>query len=222
MNKIDYRKLDKDLYALKAVPSLIEVPKLNFIMVDGYGNPNDEGGEYQQAVGLLYALTYTIKMGRKLGKIKTNSEADNFIDYVVPPLEGLWWLEDDKDMNFTQKEKFCWTSMIRQPEFITLEVFLKAQEEVKKKKPELDITKARFVTFEEGLCVHCMHIGPFDTEAATVAKMDEFIKENHLLHDIGAVLPDSQIRRHHEIYMSDFRKANPATMKTIIRHPVKR
>lgn len=220
MDKIDYKKQYKDLYAPKMVPSLIEVPEMNFIMVDGCGNPNEEDGEYQQAVGILYALSWTIKMGRKSGTVKSGNT--DMVDYVVPPLEGLWWLNDEKDMDFTQKEKYCWTSMIRQPDFITKGIFLQAIEEVKRKKPELNVSKARFMTFKEGLCVQCMHIGPFDTEPATIAKMDAFVEENGFSCDIGTALPDGQIRRHHELYMSDARKTDPAVMKTILRLPVRK
>jgi Uncharacterized conserved protein len=219
MDKIDYKKLNKELYSPKGNPSIIQVPAMKFIMVDGFGNPNDTNGEYSEAVSLLYALTFTIKMGLKFNKIKLND--DTFVDYTVPPLEGFWWLEDDQDMNFTQKEKFCWTSFIRQPDFITEDIFLQAKEEVQKKKPESDVTKARFEEFEEGLCVQCMHIGPFDLEPATITKINNFISENGYTHDISGHTPDGHIRRHHEIYLSDPRKADLAKMRTIIRHPVK-
>lgn len=217
MDKIDYKLLNKELYSPKTEPSAINVPAMNFIMVDGYGNPNDEGGEYHQAVELLYALSYTIKMDRKKSPL---SKDNNCPDYVVPPLEGLWWLEDENDMDFTQKSKFCWTSMIRQPEFITQELFLQAKEVVSKKKPELDVTKARLETFEEGLCVQCMHLGPYDLEPGTIEKIDHFIKSQGLKYAIGAQLPDGKIRRHHEIYLGDPRKTEPSKMKTVIRHPV--
>lgn len=219
MEKIDYKIINKELYSPKSEPSIISVPTMNFIMVNGSGNPNEPEGEYKNAVELLYALSYTIKMGCKLGSIELKSE--EFTDYVVPPLEGLWWLNEMNDYDFTKKDKFCWTSMIRQPDFITQDIFLQAQCEVSKKKPELDVSKARFEIFEEGLCVQCMHIGPYDNEPATIEKIDRFISNNELAYDIGNNLPDGNIRRHHEIYLSDPRKANPITMKTILRHPVK-
>lgn len=219
MEKIDYKKQNKELYMPKTEPSVITVPAMNFIMVNGKGNPNSPDGEYTMAVELLYALTYTIKMGLKFGTIETGQEV--FPDYVAPPLEGLWWLKDEKDFDFTQKEKFCWTSMIRQPDFITEEIFDQAVEEVKKKKPELDVSKAGFEVFEEGLCVQCMHIGPFDAEPATLARMDRYIESSGLVGDYSTVLPDGHIRRHHEIYLADPRKANIATMKTILRLPVR-
>lgn len=220
MDKIDYKKQNKELYAPKTVPSLIKVPSMKFIMVDGVGNPNDPDGEYQMAVGILYALTFTIKMGRKFGTLVEKD--DNFVDYAVPPLEGLWWNREDADLFCPQKkDNFCWTSMIRQPDFITMDIFLKAMAQVKKKKPMLDVTKARFETFEEGLCVQCMHIGPFDEEPSTVAKIETYIKENGLKNDISTTLPDGHIRRHHELYMKDFRKTKPENMATILRHPVR-
>ena len=219
MDKIDYKKQSKELYAPKTEPSLITVPSMNFIMVNGCGNPNDPDGEYSKAVELLYALSFTIKMGRKFATSAKSEE--NFIDYVVPPLEGLWWLKDIQDSDFTQKDKYQWISMIRQPDFITEDNFKHALEEVRRKKPELEVSKARFETFEEGLCVQCMHIGPYDTEPATIEKIDHFIQNNGLTYDIGNSLQGDQIRRHHEIYLSDPRKANPTTMKTILRHPVK-
>lgn len=218
MNKIDYKKMFKEIYAPKMEPSLITVPPMQFIMIDGCGNPNDPNGEYSHALEVLYALTYTIKMGRKFGSIHTDE--NDLTDYVVPPLEGLWWMQDRNDIDLTQKEKFIWTSMIRQPDFITEAVFVQALAEVNRKKPELDLSKARFQTFEEGLCVQCMHIGSFDNESGTVCKMEQFIKDNGLANAIGTLLPNGLVRRHHEIYLSDFRKANPATMKTIVRHPV--
>jgi len=189
---------------------------MNFIMVDGHGNPNDTDGEYNQAVELLYALSYTIKMSNK------NSSEENNYDYVVAPLEGLWWLEDTTDRNFTQKDKYCWTSMIRQPEFVTDEMFTQAKATVMKKKPNLDVTKARLESFAEGLCVQSMHIGTYDEEPATIAKIDNYIVENGLYNDIGTLLPNGTVRNHHEIYLSDPRKANPLTMQTILRHPVKK
>ena len=216
MKKVDFKKSSKELYAPKNVPSVITVPAMNFIMVDGHGNPNDANGEYSQAVELLYALSYTIKMG-----LKKRSEEDGFYDYVVAPLEGLWWLADKNDMNFAQKEKYCWTSMIRQPEFVTEEIFAQAKAEVIKKKPNLDVTKARLETMEEGLCVQCMHIGSYATEEDTIAKIDAFIRDNGLVNDFESELPEGRTRRHHELYLSDPRKANPVTMQTILRHPVR-
>jgi len=216
MKKLDFKKSSKELYAPKNVPSVITVPAMNFIMVDGHGNPNDTIGEYSQAVELLYAFSYAIKMG-----LKKRSEEEGFYDYVVAPLEGLWWLDDKNDMDFTQKENYCWTSMIRQPEFVTVEIFEQAKAELIKKKPNLVVTKARLETMEEGLCVQCMHIGTYATEQDTIDKIEAFIRDSSLVNDFESELPSGQTRRHHELYLSDPRKANPVTMQTILRHPVR-
>ncbi|WP_378954280.1 GyrI-like domain-containing protein [Pelosinus sp. sgz500959] len=212
--KIDYKKEYKDLYLPKQKPTVVNVPTMTFIMVNGSGNPNIEGGEYQQAIELLYGLSYTIKMSNKNGY-----QPEDYFDYVVPPLEGLWWLEED-NMDFTQKNKFCWTSMIRQPEFVTKEVFQWSCNELKRKKPQIDTTKAYLETFTEGLCVQSMHIGPFDDEPETVKLIETYISENNLKNAISSIEPDGRIRRHHEIYLSDPRKTAPQRLKTVLRHPV--
>ena len=209
-NKLDYKKEYKDLYSPKTVPCLIDVPEMKFIMVDGKGNPNDKEGEYQKAVELIYALSYTIKMS-KMGDFKP----EGYFEFVVPPLEGLWWMEDSKK-DFAQKDEFYWTSMIRQPEFVTEEVFNWACTEVKRKKPNLEVEKARLNSYNEGLCVHVMHLGPFDDEPATIKKIEGFIMENSLKNDF------SPKRKHHEIYISNYLKTEPDKLKTVIRHPVAR
>ena len=214
--KLDYKKEYKDLYMPKAKPCLIDVPPICFIMVDGKGNPNIEGGEYQQAVELLYALSYTIKMSKMGG-----NPPEGYFEYVVPPLEGLWWLNDDSHFDFSIKEKYCWTSMIRQPEFVTQEVFDWACKELAKKKPELNTSKAQLQTYHEGLCVQMMHRGPYDEEPKTIAQIDAFIKENSYENAISDVGADGMIKRHHEIYLGDPRKTEPSKMKTVLRHPVK-
>jgi hypothetical protein len=214
---LDFKKVYKDLYSPGTEPAEILVPAMTFVMTDGRGDPNAEGGAYQQAVELLYAIAYAIKMSPKRQQAPAG-----YYDYVVPPLEGLWWLEDPKDFDFSQKEKFCWTMMIRQPEFVTGEVFEKICDEVKKKKPALDTGKARLQIFEEGLCVQAMHIGPFATEDATLKKIETYIRNHGLANDISAVLPDGMVRRHHEIYLGDPRKTAPEKLKTVLRHPVRR
>ena len=211
MEKIDYKKKFKELYQPKSQPAVIDVPKMCFIQIDGRGNPNEPNGEYQSAVETLYTLSYTIKMMPKSG----NTPADYF-EYVVPPLEGLWWLADSDEFDYSSKSKFCWTSMIRQPEFVTDEVFADACEIAKRKKPHLDVAKARLVSFDEGLCVQCMHHGSFDEEPVTLAQMKEFMATEKLQSDL------SDTRRHHEIYLSDPRKIDIAKMKTILRYPVRR
>ena len=211
MEKLDYKKKFKELYQPKPVPSVVDVPQIQFIMVDGKGNPNDENGEYQAAIEVLYALSYAIKMMPKSG----NTPPD-FFEYVVPPLEGLWWLADREEFDYSNKSKFCFTSMIRQPEFVTDELFLTACQITAKKKPHLNLGAARLVAFTEGLCVQCMHQGSFDDEPATLEKMKAFMAAHGLQSDL------SDTRRHHEIYLSDPRKVDIAKMKTVLRYPVRR
>lgn len=213
----DYKKKYKDLYLPKETPMVIDVPKMNFIMVDGAGDPNDPEGEFNHAIEVLYGLSYTIKMSYKKDK-----DIPGFFQYVVPPLEGLWWMKDEDNMDFTQKDQFMWTCMIRQPEFVTREVFQWAMEEMAKKKPNLDLSKARLQEFQEGLFVQALHIGPYDDEGETVAKITDYIHGNGYQHDMGSKLPDGMVRHHHEIYLSDPRKAKPEKMKTVIRHPIKK
>ena len=215
MEKLDYKKMYKDLYLPKNTPVQIQVPAMTFIMVDGYGDPNDEGGQFHKAVELLYTLSYTIKMSPKNGNVP-----NGYFEYVVPPLEGLWWFEDGSHIHFTDKSKYTWTCMIRQPEFITHQVFDWASKEVQNKK-HLDVAKAYLKQFEEGLCVQCMHLGPYDNEPETVAKIDQFMTAHRLINRIGEPLEDGMVLRHHEIYLSDPRKGNPANMKTVLRHPCK-
>jgi Uncharacterized conserved protein len=217
MLKMNIKKDQKEFYLPGTTPSLIQVPSMKFIMVDGFGNPNDPDGEYSLAVELLYALSYTIKMGIKNGNITTDTDS---IDYVVAPLEGLWWFNDSEEKDFSKKEQYCWISMIRQPDQITHEIFEQAKVLVTKKKPDLDVAKARFEQFEEGLCVQCMHIGPYALEPATIDTMDHYTEENGLRNAIGTKAANGRIRRHHEIYLSDPRKTAPERMKTILRHPV--
>jgi len=209
MDVLDFKKEYKDLYAPGGIPTLIDVPAMRFIMVDGKGNPNDEEGEYSTAIELLYGLSYTIKMSPKSGPAPKG-----YYEYVVPPLEGLWWLSDNS-MDFVRKDKYLWTSMIRQPDFVDEAVFEAAKETFSRKKKNPDLSKVRFVTWQEGLCVQIMHIGPYEDEPASVAKIDAYIRENALYDDIG------ETRRHHEIYLGDPRKTAPEKRKTIIRHPVR-
>lgn len=204
----DFKKEFKDLYQPKTSPSLVDVPEMTFIMVDGKGDPNTSL-EYKEAVELLYGLSYTIKMGNKA-----------ILEYVVPPLEGFWSVVD-KDYRgggapIPDKSKFEWTMMIRQPDFVTQEVFLSAVDALKKKKPDLDVSRARLEKLTEGLCVQAMHIGPYDSEPATIMALDRFATENGYIVDIN------DIRRHHEIYISDPRKTAPEKLKTVIRHPVRK
>ena len=216
MEKFDYKKEYKDLYMPKKKPSIIDVPKMNFIMVKGKGNPNTSI-EYKNAMEILYGLSFTIKMS-KMSKDPMD-RVEGYFEYVVPPLEGLWWLDEGgfDGINITDKDKFHWYSMIRQPEFVTRDVYEYALEKFSKKKPEVDLSNTRFKTIEEGLCVQIMHMGSYDDEPASIAKMNEFIEKEGYETDIN------NERLHHEIYLSDPRKVkNINNLKTVIRHPVKK
>ena len=191
-------------------PEIVHVPKANYIAVKGKGNPNEEGGAYQQAVGVLYAVAYTLKMS-----YKTDHRIEGFFDYVVPPLEGFWWQEHTYGVDYSDKSTFNWISVIRLPDFVTAADFSWAVEAATKKK-KLDCSSAEFLTMEEGLCVQIMHTGPFDDEPATVALMDDYLAQNGYVNDF------SQDRLHHEIYLSDARKVAPEKWKTVIRHPVRK
>ncbi|WOO36751.1 GyrI-like domain-containing protein [Anaerocolumna sp. AGMB13020] len=206
----DYKKEYKEFYLPSKKPEIVEVPPMNFLAVRGSGDPNAEEGEYKRAINLLYGIAYTLKMS-----YKTSYKIQGFFEYVVPPLEGFWWLEGIKGMDYTQKDRFHWISIVRLPEFIGKEDFEWALKEASRKKKE-DFSKVEFLQYDEGLCVQCMHVGPFDEEPATVEVMDEFIKAEGYLNDI------TDTRYHHEIYLSDFRKCSPEKRKTVIRHPIKK
>lgn len=217
-DKFDYKKEYKDLYLAKQKPVLIDVPAMNFIMVDGVGDPNTSE-EYQEALEILYGLSFTIKMSKMSGM-----QPAGYFEYVVPPLEGLWWFKDDSfdGTQLMDKSKFQWTSMIRQPEFVTKKVFNWAVSELKKKKPKIDLTKAHLESLTEGLCVQMMHNGSYDSETVTLGQMEQFLLDNGYICAISDTLPSGQIRRHHEIYLSDPRKTAPEKLKTVLRYPVKR
>lgn len=206
----DFRKEYREFYMPKDKPEIVHVPKANYIAVRGKGNPNEEGGAYQQAVGVLYAVAYTLKMS-----YKTDHRIEGFFDYVVPPLEGFWWQEHTYGVDYSDKSTFNWISVIRLPDFVTAADFSWAVEAATKKK-KLDCSSAEFLTMEEGLCVQIMHTGPFDDEPATVALMDDYLAQNGYVNDF------SQYRLHHEIYLSDARKVAPEKWKTVIRHPVRK
>lgn len=206
----DYKKEYKEFYMPKNKPSIVDVPKMNYIAVRGKGNPNDEDGEYKQAIGLLYGIAYTIKMSKK-----TEHQINGFFDYVVPPLEGFWWQEGINGIDYSHKEDFCWISLIRLPDFVTKADFDWAVEEATRKK-KTDFSKVEFLTYQEGLCVQCMHIGSYDNEPATVELMNSYAQENGYVTDISAT------RYHHEIYLSDARKVAPEKLKTVIRHPIRK
>ncbi len=205
----DFKKEYREFYLPKAKPEIIRIPSMNFIAVDGSGDPNEEGGEYKEAVGLLYAVAYTIKMSKK-----GSHQIEGYFDYVVPPLEGFWRQDGVNGIDYNHKEKFRWISVIRVPDFVSRNDFEWALKEAEEKKKQ-DFSKVKLMSFEEGLTVQCMHYGPFDDEPATVAMMNEFIESQ------GYVSDFSDERMHHEIYLSDPRRIAAEKMKTVIRHPIK-
>lgn len=206
----DFKKEYKEFYMPKNKPGIIDVPKANYIAVRGIGNPNEEGGAYQQALSVLYAVAYTLKMS-----YKGDYKIEGFYEYVVPPLEGFWWQENADGIDYSDKSAFHWISVIRIPDFVTQKDFDWAVETAAKKK-KLDCSSAEFLTIEEGLCVQMMHLGPFDDEPESVALMDAYLQENGYMNDIN------EKRLHHEIYLSDARKVAPEKWKTVIRHPIKK
>ena len=206
----DFKKEYKEFYLPKDTPSIVTVPSMNYLAVRGKGDPNEEGGAYQQAIGLLYGVAYTIKMSKK-----GDHRIEGYFDYVVPPLEGFWRQEDVTGIDYAHKEKFQWISVIRLPDFVTRADFDWAVQEAANKK-KTDFSSVEFWTCDEGLCVQCMHTGPYDDEPATVERMHRFVEEQ------GFALDITDQRLHHEIYLSDARKTAPDKLKTVIRHPIKR
>ena len=206
----DFKKEYKEFYLPANEPSIVTVPPMNYLAVKGQGDPNEEGGEYKRSIELLYGIAYTIKMSRK-----GDHQIKGYFDYVVPPLEGFWWQEGIKGVDYARKEDFNWISLIRLPDFVTREDFDWAIREATAKK-KTDFSKVGFLTYDEGLCVQCMHLGPYDDEPATVEKMHVYMQ------DLGYVLDITDERLHHEIYLSDARKTAPEKLKTVIRHPIRK
>lgn len=206
----DYKKEYKEFYLPPKTPGIVMVPAMDFLAVRGEGDPNQEDGAYKKAIGLLYAVAFTIKMSKKGGH-----KLEGYFDYVVPPLEGLWWQEGLHGVDYSRKQDFRWISLIRLPGFVTREVFDWAIWEATEKKQQ-DFSPVEFFHWEEGLCVQCMHIGPYDEEPATVAAMQRYAQEQGYEEDFG------QDRFHHEIYLSDVRRCKPERLKTVIRHPVRK
>ena len=206
----DFKKEYKEYYLPKNKPEIVNIPKANYIAVRGKGDPNEDGGAYQQAISVLYAVAYTLKMN-----YKTDYKISGFFEYVVPPIEGFWWQDNVDGVDYGNKDSFHWISVIRLPDFVTKKDFEWAVEIATKKK-KLDCSKAEFLTLDEGLSVQIMHIGPFDNEPESVAVMDAYLEEQGYENDIN------EKRLHHEIYMSDARKVAPEKWKTVIRHPIKR
>lgn len=206
----DFKKEYKEFYMPKVTPSIVTVPKMNYIAVRGSGNPNDEDGEYKKAIGLLYAIAFMIKMSKK-----GDHRIDGYFDYVVPPLEGFWWQDGVDGIDYSRKEDFNWISVIRLPDFVIKTDFDWAIAEATAKK-KMDFSGVEFLTYDEGLCVQCMHIGSYDDEPATVDAMHKFMAAQ------GYELDITEKRLHHEIYLSDARKVSPDKLKTVIRHPIKK
>ena len=205
----DYKKAYPALYLPKAEPSLVTIPPMNFLAVRGKGDPNDPEGAYQTAVGALYAVAFTIKMSKLGGR-----GIEGYFDYVVPPLEGFWRQDGVMGVDFTRKRDFQWISCIRLPEFVTPEDFRWAADEAVRRKGQA-AAGVEWLTVDESLCVQMMHIGSYDDEPASVAKMEAFIAANGLESDFG------DARHHHEIYLSDPRRVPPERRKTVLRHPVR-
>lgn len=206
----DFKKEYKEYYMPKDKPVIVNVPKANYIAIKGKGDPNVEDGDYQRAIGVLYAVAYTLKMS-----YKTDYKISGFYEYVVPPLEGFWWQDSVEGIDYSDKSTFNWISVIRLPDFVDKKDFDWAVETAIKKK-KIDCSSATFMTIEEGLCVQIMHHGSFDDEPVSAALMDKYIADNGYINDF------SETRLHHEIYMSDARKVAPEKWKAVIRHPIKK
>ena len=204
----DYKKEYKEYYMPPKTPTIITVPPMNYIAVRGQGDPNAEDGAYKQAIGLLYGIAFTIKMSKKGSR-----RIEGYFDYVVSPLEGFWWQEGMTGVDYSHKEDLKWISLIRLPDFVSKTDFDWAVSEAAEKK-KTDFSKVKFMTYDEGLCVQCMHIGSYDDEPATVQLMHEFMERE------GYALDISDKRFHHEIYLSDARRVAPEKLKMVIRHPI--
>ncbi len=207
----DYKKEYKEFYMPKSKPSIVNVPKMNYIAVRGKGNPNEDDSEYKNSIGLLYGIAFTIKMS-----YKGTHKIEDYFSYVVPPLEGFWWQDNGKlEIDYNSKDDFNFISVIRLPDFVTKKDFDWAIKEAGEKK-KTDFSKVEFLTYDEGLCVQCMHIGSYDDEPKTINEMHDYMLEN------GYELDTSGKRRHHEIYLSDPRRCAVEKLKTVIRHPIRK
>lgn len=212
----DFKKEYKELYGTGKEPVIVKVPRACYVAVRGSGDPNEAGGEYQKAISVLYAISYTIRMS-----YKGTHKIPGFYEYVVPPLEGFWWQEGVQGCDYTDKSSFHWISLIRLPEFVTKEEFVWAVAAASGKK-NLDCSRAEYFTVEEGLCAQILHIGSFDTEAETIARLDAYVKANGYENDIRECTDDNnKMRLHHEIYLTNAKKVQPEKWKTIIRHPIR-
>ncbi len=200
----------KEFYMPDNKPSIVTVPKMNYIAVRGKGDPNNENGEYKDSIGLLYAIAFTLKMS-----YKGSHKIDGYFEYVVPPLEGFWWQEGSDTIDYANKNGFNFISLIRLPDFVTKADFDWAVQEATSKK-KTDFSNVEFLTYDEGVCIQCMHVGSYDDEPNTVARMHEYMKAN------GYALDITNVRYHHEIYLSDPRKCTVEKLKTVVRHPIRK
>lgn len=205
----DYKKECREFYLPPETPQLITVPPMNYIAVEGRGDPNEEAGEYKTALELLYGIAFTLKMCENAGRT-----IEGYFPYVVPPLEGLWWQEEGGNLDLKNKKNFRWISLIRLPDFVRKNDFDWALAHASQKKKR-DFSKVRFLTLDEGECVQCMHTGPYDREPETIALMHRYAAEQGRVPDL------TEERRHHEIYLGDPRRCKPEKLKTVIRIPVK-
>lgn len=206
----DFKKEFKEFYQPKTKTSIITVPKMNYLAVRGTGDPNQEDSAYKESIELLYGVAYTLKMSHK-----TDYKIEGFFDYVVPPLEGFWWQEDREGVDYGHKEQFSFISVIRLPDFVSKDNVDWAISQASKKKKR-DFSRVEFFTYDEGLCVQCMHVGPYNDEPKTVEAMHQFMEEE------GYVLDITLERMHHEIYLGDVRKTAAEKLKTVLRHPIKK
>lgn len=205
----DFKKEQKQFYKPGKKARIIDIPEMKYIAVRGSGDPNLPDSEYKQSIQLLYNIAYTIKMS-KMGEYKIK----DYFDFVVPPLEGFWQQKDTQGIDYNHKENFEFISCIRMPDFVTRDVFDWAIKEATEKK-KMDFSKVEFLTMHEGKCVQIMHVGSYDDEPATIDKMKNFVQKNNLNFDY------SDLRRHHEIYLSDPRRTKVENLKTVIRLPIK-
>ncbi|WP_026460583.1 GyrI-like domain-containing protein [Schaalia suimastitidis] len=206
---LDLKKEHKELYAPQAQPTILTVAPARYIAVRGQGDPNESDGDYAHTIAALYAVAYTIKMSKK-----GDRHIEGYVDFVVPPLEGFWWQDGTEGVDYANKAAFQWIALIRMPDFVTPEVVAWAAQTASAKKKQ-DFSCVEHLVYDEGLCVQCLHVGPYDDEPMTVASMHDYIAQQ------GYVLDISHTRHHHEIYLGDPRKVAPEKLRTIIRHPVR-
>ena len=209
MATFDFKKERKDLYQPTTAPSIVDVPAMSFLMIDGEGDPN--GKEFHHAIETLYSLAYSIRMNKtELG----------YYPYVVPPSEGFWDFAGQPaapaEITAFDKSQLIWTLVLRQPDFVTPEIVAAAQAKVRKKKPDLHPESVRLASLTEGLCVQALHLGPYSTEPATIHTMKKYIEQRRF------VLDYTRQRRHHELYFNNPQKTEPGKMKTILRLPIRK